>query len=257
MNDSGSSVGGAVRFYKVPLASLLVVHDEGDFDLGRLQLAPRRRPCRPQRSSLDRAAARVAGVPPPAHRRRPPWPRRPPSPRRLRPRRLRALRRRGGARRACCRRRRRSLVATASSRRSAASTEAPHLAQTRHIASPIRARFLNRVAPEGGRAAGPASAWPLGPCRLRAIGYSRPPMGGARHPRSGPRVRDPAARAGGGAAARCGCHRRAGPASHTRELLPLRARGDVGAGTTTRRRRRPSSRARHADDVPRRPAGPA
>ena len=38
MNDSGSSVGGAVRFYKVPLASLLVVHDEGDFDLGRLQL---------------------------------------------------------------------------------------------------------------------------------------------------------------------------------------------------------------------------
>ena len=38
MNDSGSSVGGAVRFFKVPLASLLVVHDEGDFDLGRLQV---------------------------------------------------------------------------------------------------------------------------------------------------------------------------------------------------------------------------
>ena len=38
MTDSGSSVGGAVRFYKVPLESLLVVHDEGDFDLGRLQL---------------------------------------------------------------------------------------------------------------------------------------------------------------------------------------------------------------------------
>jgi peptidyl-tRNA hydrolase, PTH1 family len=37
MNDSGSSVGGAVRFFKVPLDSLLVVHDEGDFDLGRLQ----------------------------------------------------------------------------------------------------------------------------------------------------------------------------------------------------------------------------
>jgi peptidyl-tRNA hydrolase, PTH1 family len=37
MNDSGSSVGGTVRFFKVPLDSLLVVHDEGDFDLGRLQ----------------------------------------------------------------------------------------------------------------------------------------------------------------------------------------------------------------------------
>jgi PTH1 family peptidyl-tRNA hydrolase len=37
MNDSGKSVAAAVRFYKVPLDSLLVVHDEGDFDLGRLQ----------------------------------------------------------------------------------------------------------------------------------------------------------------------------------------------------------------------------
>jgi peptidyl-tRNA hydrolase, PTH1 family len=37
MNESGRSVGGAVRFYKLPLESLLVVHDEGDFDLGRLQ----------------------------------------------------------------------------------------------------------------------------------------------------------------------------------------------------------------------------
>jgi PTH1 family peptidyl-tRNA hydrolase len=37
MNDSGKSVAPAVRFYKVPLDGLLVVHDEGDFDLGRLQ----------------------------------------------------------------------------------------------------------------------------------------------------------------------------------------------------------------------------
>ena len=37
MNDSGRSVAGAVGFFKVPLDSLLVVHDEGDFDLGRLQ----------------------------------------------------------------------------------------------------------------------------------------------------------------------------------------------------------------------------
>jgi PTH1 family peptidyl-tRNA hydrolase len=37
MNESGRSVGGAVRFYKLPFESLLVVHVEGDFDLGRLQ----------------------------------------------------------------------------------------------------------------------------------------------------------------------------------------------------------------------------
>ena len=37
MNESGKSVAAAARFYKVPLELLLVVHDEGDFDLGRLQ----------------------------------------------------------------------------------------------------------------------------------------------------------------------------------------------------------------------------
>jgi peptidyl-tRNA hydrolase, PTH1 family len=37
MNDSGKSVAAAVQFYKVPLDALLVVHDEGDFDLGRIQ----------------------------------------------------------------------------------------------------------------------------------------------------------------------------------------------------------------------------
>ena len=37
MNESGRSVGGAVRFFKLPFESLLVVHDEGVFDLGRLQ----------------------------------------------------------------------------------------------------------------------------------------------------------------------------------------------------------------------------
>src|SRR5215211_4484607 len=38
MNLSGSAVGAAARFFKVPPERLLVVHDEGDFDLGRLQL---------------------------------------------------------------------------------------------------------------------------------------------------------------------------------------------------------------------------
>ena len=38
MNESGRSVGAAARFYKVAPGGLLVVHDEGDFDLGRLQV---------------------------------------------------------------------------------------------------------------------------------------------------------------------------------------------------------------------------
>jgi PTH1 family peptidyl-tRNA hydrolase len=38
MNDSGTPVGAAVRFYKLDPAAVLVVHDEGDFELGRLQL---------------------------------------------------------------------------------------------------------------------------------------------------------------------------------------------------------------------------
>jgi PTH1 family peptidyl-tRNA hydrolase len=37
MNESGRSVASAARFYKVEPDAVLVVHDEGDFDLGRLQ----------------------------------------------------------------------------------------------------------------------------------------------------------------------------------------------------------------------------
>jgi PTH1 family peptidyl-tRNA hydrolase len=37
MNLSGSSVQAAARFFKVDPEHVLVVHDEGDFDLGRLQ----------------------------------------------------------------------------------------------------------------------------------------------------------------------------------------------------------------------------
>ena len=37
MNDSGRSVQPAAAFYKVPLDTLLVVHDEVDLDFGRLQ----------------------------------------------------------------------------------------------------------------------------------------------------------------------------------------------------------------------------
>jgi PTH1 family peptidyl-tRNA hydrolase len=38
MNLSGRAVAPAARFYKVPPERVLVVHDEGDFELGRLQL---------------------------------------------------------------------------------------------------------------------------------------------------------------------------------------------------------------------------
>jgi peptidyl-tRNA hydrolase, PTH1 family len=38
MNESGKSVGAAARFFKLEPDAVLIVHDEGDFDLGRLQL---------------------------------------------------------------------------------------------------------------------------------------------------------------------------------------------------------------------------
>jgi PTH1 family peptidyl-tRNA hydrolase len=37
MNESGRAVAEAVRFYKLEPDAILVVHDEGDLDLGRLQ----------------------------------------------------------------------------------------------------------------------------------------------------------------------------------------------------------------------------
>jgi peptidyl-tRNA hydrolase, PTH1 family len=37
MNESGRSISAAARFYKVPVENVLVVHDEVDLDLGRLQ----------------------------------------------------------------------------------------------------------------------------------------------------------------------------------------------------------------------------
>ena len=37
MNESGRAVAAAARFFKVPPDAILVVHDESDLDLGRLQ----------------------------------------------------------------------------------------------------------------------------------------------------------------------------------------------------------------------------
>ncbi len=38
MNESGRAVGAAAAFFKVEPHDVLVVHDEGDFDLGRLEV---------------------------------------------------------------------------------------------------------------------------------------------------------------------------------------------------------------------------
>jgi PTH1 family peptidyl-tRNA hydrolase len=37
MNESGRSIAAAARFFKVPVGRVLVVHDEVDLELGRLQ----------------------------------------------------------------------------------------------------------------------------------------------------------------------------------------------------------------------------
>jgi peptidyl-tRNA hydrolase, PTH1 family len=37
MNDSGHSVGAALRFYKLPLEALVVIHDELDLAAGKLR----------------------------------------------------------------------------------------------------------------------------------------------------------------------------------------------------------------------------
>jgi PTH1 family peptidyl-tRNA hydrolase len=38
MNDSGRSVGAAAAFFNVEPEDVLIVHDEGDFDLGRIEV---------------------------------------------------------------------------------------------------------------------------------------------------------------------------------------------------------------------------
>jgi PTH1 family peptidyl-tRNA hydrolase len=41
MNNSGQAVGALVRFYKIPVDHLLVVHDDLDLPFGTLRLRPR------------------------------------------------------------------------------------------------------------------------------------------------------------------------------------------------------------------------
>ena len=125
MNLSGRSVAPAARFFKVPPEQLLVVHDEGDFDLGRLQaragggLAGHNglRSIAQELGTQEFLRLRI-GVGPPRTRR--------PAPaRRLRALELRAARRRRGDRLPRGRRGRDASPARVSSPRSAASTKTP------------------------------------------------------------------------------------------------------------------------------------
>jgi PTH1 family peptidyl-tRNA hydrolase len=40
MNDSGLAVGALIRFYKIPIKNLLVIHDDVDLPLGTLRIRP-------------------------------------------------------------------------------------------------------------------------------------------------------------------------------------------------------------------------
>ena len=56
MNESGASIQAAAALLQGPAGQVLVVHDDVDLDDGTPAGAARRRPRRPQRASLDRAA---------------------------------------------------------------------------------------------------------------------------------------------------------------------------------------------------------
>ena len=106
MNDSGRSVQAAARFFKVEPDSILVVHDEGDLELGRLQAgsaagSPATTACArsPSTSATPDFLRLRIGVGRPGS-----W--RPAAARRLPARELRASRRSGCARRRRGRRRR-------------------------------------------------------------------------------------------------------------------------------------------------------
>ncbi len=71
MNESGRSIAAAARFFKVLRRTLLVVHDDVDLEERPAAGTPGRWACWSQRTALDRADARDAGVSPAAHRGRP------------------------------------------------------------------------------------------------------------------------------------------------------------------------------------------
>ena len=83
MNDSGSSVGAAARFFKVAPDAVLVVHDETDLEAGRLQVRLGGGLAGHNGLRSINVASEDAGLPPSAHRRRPARARRSSSARRL------------------------------------------------------------------------------------------------------------------------------------------------------------------------------
>ena len=98
MNESGRSIGAAVRFFKVDSGALLVVHDDVDLEEGRLQARLGGGLAGHNGLRSIAQVLGVAGVPPAAHRRRPAGPRRSAVGRRLRAVRVRPGRRRRRAR---------------------------------------------------------------------------------------------------------------------------------------------------------------
>ena len=93
MNLSGSSLGAAARFFKLPTEQIAVVHDDVDLEPGRIQVrlggglaGPQRASARSgRRSARPSSCASARGVGPPR-------PRRPPPGRRLRAQPVRARR---------------------------------------------------------------------------------------------------------------------------------------------------------------------
>ena len=194
MNDSGRSVQPAAAFYKAPLENLLVVHDEVDLELGRLQarlgggLAGHNglRSIAGRLGSPDFLRLRV-GVGRPGRGR---------SPRR---RRLRAGPVRARGRRGCGRRsrgRRCGVARRGRSRRDAAPLQLT-LAQTRlerpiaAVASPWTKPWRSRLAEHAGLRS-PAQRWhtPVTPRPLACLqGHGSGPRGGWGQPRLGRALR--------------------------------------------------------------------
>ena len=98
MNESGRSVQAAAAFFKLEPDAILVVHDESDLEIGRLQARLGGGLAGHNGLRSIAAAARHARLPAPARRRGPARARRPAAARRLRALGLRAARRRRGAR---------------------------------------------------------------------------------------------------------------------------------------------------------------
>ena len=85
MNLSGNALGSAARFFKTPVESIAVVHDDVDLEPGRLQVRLGGGLAGHNGLRSIKGGARLGRIPARPRRRRPPRPRRPPAGRRLRP----------------------------------------------------------------------------------------------------------------------------------------------------------------------------